>query len=139
MAKLVPYLMSDNAREQAQFYVQALGGEILHVQTYGEVPDTPADMKEKVIHLHAKVAGVDLYMSDAVSPMQKPGRALALSLDFDNEDEARSAFAKLSEGGKVQHPLEPVFWGAIFGDLEDKFGVVWMVNHDPSGRQGAGE
>jgi PhnB protein len=36
----------------------------------------------------------------------------------------------MSEGGKVVFPLEKQFWGAIFGMVEDKFGVKWMFNHE---------
>jgi PhnB protein len=25
-------------------------------------------------------------------------------------------------------PLQDMFWGAYFGSLTDKFGVLWMVN-----------
>lgn len=31
---------------------------------------------------------------------------------------------KLTEGGKVKCPLEPTFWGALFGQIEDKYGIV---------------
>lgn len=139
MPRLIPYLMSENAREQAQFYAQALGGEILGIQTYDAQPDTPPEMKDKVLHLHLRVEGVDIFMSDATGPVTKPGRAIALCLDFESEAKARSAFEKLAEGGKVNHPFEPVFWGALFGDLEDRYGVMWMINHDPTGGTGPNE
>jgi PhnB protein len=28
----------------------------------------------------------------------------------------------------VMYPLEPVFWGGMFGQLEDKYGVSWMIS-----------
>ncbi|WP_430691862.1 hypothetical protein [Paenibacillus woosongensis] len=46
------------------------------------------------------------------------------------EDEAREAFTKLAEGGKVKYPLEPAFWGTLHGQLEDKFGVLWMISNE---------
>ena len=39
MAKLTPYFYSENAWEQAAFYIAALGGEIQHQMTYGDAPD----------------------------------------------------------------------------------------------------
>jgi PhnB protein len=26
--------------------------------------------------------------------------------------------------------LQKMFWGALFGMANDKFGIQWMVNHD---------
>lgn len=28
-------------------------------------------------------------------------------------------------------PLQDMFWGAYFGSFTDKFGINWMVNHQP--------
>jgi len=39
-------------------------------------------------------------------------------------------YTKLSEGGKQDHPLELSFWGALFGDLTDKFGHHWLLHYD---------
>ena len=34
----------------------------------------------------------------------------------------------LAEGGKVEMPLEEMFWGGYFGTLVDRFGMHWMFN-----------
>lgn len=65
MPKLVPYITSINAREQAEFYARALGGQVLGVMSYGDLPDAPPELKEKVLHLHMTLPGFDLYMTDA--------------------------------------------------------------------------
>ena len=33
-----------------------------------------------------------------------------------------------SKGGKVDMPLQAMFWGGYFGSLNDRFGVRWMFN-----------
>lgn len=43
--------------------------------------------------------------------------------------EIEPAFAKLSEGGNVGHPLNEEFFGT-FGELTDKFGIDWMFQAD---------
>jgi PhnB protein len=48
-AQLTPYLMSEDARTQAEMYRHVLGGEILSVMTYGQAPGTPEAIKDKVI------------------------------------------------------------------------------------------
>jgi PhnB protein len=54
-----------------------------------------------------------------------------LALQFDSVDSAHSAFATLSEGGRVTMPLMPTFWAKTFGMLTDRFGVSWAVNGEP--------
>ncbi|MGG4551259.1 VOC family protein [Paenibacillus humicus] len=129
MAKHTTYILSEDARSQAEFYTNALGGEVLSIMTYGQLPDSNDAIKDKVVHLSLVAGGVNLFMSDAFEPIQC-GNNINLSLEFATEDEAREAFAKLAEGGKVKYPLEPAFWGALHGQLEDKFGVLWMISNE---------
>ncbi len=128
MAKYTTYILSENSKMQAEFYTKVLGGEILSVMTYGQLPDANEAHKDKVIHLSLVACGVNFFMSDAFEPVQK-GNNIRLSLEFATEDEAREAFAKLAEEGTIHHPLEPAFWGALHGQIEDKFGVVWMITN----------
>ncbi|WP_115993253.1 VOC family protein [Cohnella lupini] len=130
MARLVPYIFSEDAKSQAEFYVKALGGEIRSVQTFGDLPGSAEELKNKVIHLDMEAAGVPLFLSDSPSGPIHRGNGTDLSLIFGTEDEAREAFAKLSEGGVVKDPLQVQFWGALFGRLEDKFGVSWQVSNE---------
>ncbi|WP_127484671.1 VOC family protein [Paenibacillus ehimensis] len=127
MAKLTPYLVSEDARAQADFYINALGGEIVSIMTHGQLPDASEAVKDKVLHMCLVAGGIHFFMSDSVYAPLNRGNGIQLSLEFPTEAEARDAFAKLGEGGTVRHPLEPAFWGALFGQIEDKYGVIWMI------------
>ncbi|MDF2958547.1 MAG: hypothetical protein K0S39_282 [Paenibacillus sp.] len=130
MAKLTPYIMSEDSRAQAEFYIRALGGEILSVMTHGQLPDAKESMKDKVMHLSLVAGGINFFMSDSVFGTISRGNGMNLSLEFETEAEAREAFDKLAEGGSIKYPLEPAFWGALFGQVEDKYGVLWMVSSE---------
>jgi PhnB protein len=130
MAKLTPYLISDDARAQAEFYTRALGGEILSVMTHGDLPGASEALKDKVIHLSLIAAGIPIFMTDSDSGPVTRGNGLSLSLEFATEAEAHGAFDRLAAGGTVKFPLEKAFWGALFGQLEDKFGVLWMITNE---------
>lgn len=94
-AKLVPYLMSEDARTQAEFYKKVLSGEILAIKTYGEVPGTPEEIKDKVMHMVLSLAGGNiLFFSDIFEPVEG-NRNISLSLTFEDETGARQAFAEL--------------------------------------------
>lgn len=127
-AQLHAYMQSEDARTQGAFYAQALGGEIRSVMTFGQVPGTPEESKDKVMHMVLSVAGDNLvFLSDSPFGADRAGRAISLSLTFGDEADARRSFANLAQGGTVKFPFEPQPWGGYYGEIEDKFGVYWMI------------
>jgi PhnB protein len=127
MPKLQPYIFSDDARKQAQFYVEALKGEIVSVQTFGEAPQAGEENKDKVMHLVLQAAGLQLFMADSVSRPIQPGNQIDLTIIFTSDEEAREAFEGLSQGGQVLMPFERMFWGTMFGRVVDPFGIRWQI------------
>lgn len=119
--------MSEDARAQAEFYTYSLGGEILSVMTHGQLPEAKEELKDKVVNLSLMAGGINFLMSDSVFEPIIRGNAINLCLEYATEAEAREAFDKLAEGGNVICPLEPSFWGALYGHIEDKYGVRWMI------------
>ena len=57
------------------------------------------------------------------------GNMVHLCLTCKDEEETRTMFDKLSDGGKVNQPLNEMFFGWI-GTLTDKFGKHWMLECD---------
>lgn len=134
MTRINSYLtFSGNCREAMNFYKQCLGGE-LSFQTIGESPlseKMPAQMKNSILHATLSNKNLVLMASDMVSEQGLvKGNAVSLMLNCSSEAEARQTYDKLAEGGKRTHPLENTFWGALFGDLTDKFGNTWLLHYD---------
>ncbi|WP_159884555.1 VOC family protein [Paenibacillus puerhi] len=127
MAKPNTYIRSEHALLQAEFYIQALGGELLSVITYGQLPDAPKSWENKVLQISFIAGEIQFLMSDVVLEPLVPGNAITLVMEFSTEAEARQAFANLAYGGKIRQPLEPAFGGSLFGEIEDRFGVLWMI------------
>ncbi|NEW09192.1 VOC family protein [Paenibacillus sp. SYP-B3998] len=126
-AKLNPYIMSEDARTQAEFYKRALGGDTLSIMTFGQMPDTPEAVKDKVMHMVLTVAGANtLFLTDSFEPLNV-SRDISLALTYDNEAEAREAYSNLSEGGAIKFPFDLQPWGAYYGEIMDKFGVTWQI------------
>ena len=51
-----------------------------------------------------------------------------ITLHPESREETNRLFTELSEGGKVEMPLQDMFWGDYYGTLTDKFGTLWMFN-----------
>lgn len=127
MANLYPYIFSDDAKKQAEFYVKALDGEIFLVKTFAEWPQANEQIRDKIMHLRLKAAGQVFFMSDSVREPVQRGNGMDLTLEFKGEEEARKAFEGLAEGGKVLMPFAKQFWGSMSGKVEDPFGVRWQI------------
>ncbi|MCF6138490.1 VOC family protein [Pseudalkalibacillus berkeleyi] len=127
MANLYPYIFSEDARNQADFYANALNGEVVSVQTFEQAPNVDDAIKDKVMHLTLSAADQIFFMADSVNESVKQGTQINLVLEYKTEDEARSVFENLSEGGSVLMPFDKMFWGAMFGRVEDKYGLIWQI------------
>ncbi|AHF15633.1 VOC family protein [Niabella soli] len=135
MQAITPYLnFNGNAAEALDFYAKALGGQIVHKQTFGDTQgDYPVaeSHKDKLMHALFNAGELSFMVSDCPPGVSvTSGNAISLALNFTDETSIANAFNALGEGGTVTMPLQDTFWGARFGMLTDKFGFNWMFNYD---------
>jgi PhnB protein len=139
MAHINVYLtFNGNCREAMAFYQYCLGGK-LELQTIGESPlaeKMPEKMKKSVLHSSLIKDEWVIMGSDMVSELGfQRGTSVGMMLNCNSEEETRELYSKLSVGGEATHPLEITFWGALFGDLKDKFGNQWLLHYHKDDRK----
>jgi PhnB protein len=137
VATVNPYLnFNGNTEEAFNFYKAVFGGEFLAVMRFKDNPAcgkiTEAD-EDRIMHIALPIGNGNALMgTDALESM---GQKLTLGNNFyiclspDSKEEADKLFNGLSDGGKIEMPLQDMFWGAYYGSFTDKFGVQWMVNY----------
>jgi PhnB protein len=135
MAQLNPYLhFNGNCREAMTFYQACFGGE-LTLQTVGESPmaeHMPSEMHEQALHAMLTTDGLVFMASDMLSSEEVVrGNGTRLCLVCTSRQEIETLFARLAEGGQIEHSLEETFFGT-YGDLTDRFGVGWMLQFSPT-------
>ncbi|MBF6670857.1 MULTISPECIES: VOC family protein [Glutamicibacter] len=131
---LTPYLrFAGDAREAMEFYNAALGGE-LSMMTFQEgMNDGNPATADLIMHSSLFLErGIHLMASDSTPEMTVTSNG-AVALSSDATDEADNAvltkwWEALTAGATIEVPLEKAPWGDSFGQLRDKFGVVWMFN-----------
>jgi PhnB protein len=141
MASVSTYLNFSNYTEEAfLFYKKVFGTEFTApgIRRYGEMPPmegmppTPDALKNLVMHVELPITGGHILMgTDAPAEMGFTvnfGNNIHLQLQPDTREETKRLFDALSEGGKIEMPLQEMFWGAYFGNCTDKYGVKWMFN-----------
>jgi PhnB protein len=140
------YLFFDGTCAEAfDFYRRVFGGEFAGRMTFGEAPpDMPSepDERDRIMHVSLPVGGSILMGSDVGRRMGEPPRpanSFAISYSAPSREDADAKFSALQEGGgSAAMPLADAFWGDYFGMLKDRFGVHWMVSHDPNQTAPAG-
>lgn len=129
-----PYLFFNGRCEEAiEFYKTAVGAELQMLMRHKDSPvppppgRLPAGSQEKVMHAAFRVGDTVVMASDGMCDGRPIFNGFTLSVTLASEAEVRAVFAKLSDGGNIQMPVDKTFWSPAFGMLVDRFGVSWMV------------
>lgn len=140
MSRVSIYLNFRRETEEAfMFYKSVFGTEFQGgIHRMGQVPPQEGQLplsdadKNLVMHVSLPILGGFMLMgTDAPESMGftlTQGNNVYINLESDTRAETDTLFAALSEGGKIEMPLQEMFWGDYFGSLTDKFGVKWMFN-----------
>jgi PhnB protein len=138
MLKTNLYLNFAGNTEQAfLFYQSVFGGQFSALQRFSEVPGLPGsdtmsqDDLHKIMHIALDVGSTTFMGTDVLETQGHTvvfGTNMSVSLQPQTRTEARDLFEKLSTGGKIDQPLEEMFWGALYGSCTDQFGIKWMIN-----------
>ncbi len=134
--RIIPYInLSGNAEEAMNFYKEVFGGKA-EIQRWSEMPPNPEmpvseDWQNKVMHGSLTIRDdVTIYLSDSwVEAEATYNNNVFLHVEFDSEEELRKAYEALAADGKVNMPLDTTFWGAVYGDVIDKFGIGWGLQY----------
>ena len=114
------------------FYREIFGGD-LTLTTVKETPmakQMPAEIQNSIMHSTLTRGDLTILGSDMAGPEGvTKGNSVVLQLECMSEEEIRGLYSKLSAGGKATYPVSPSFWGGLYGQLTDKFGVDWMLNY----------
>jgi uncharacterized glyoxalase superfamily protein PhnB len=117
---VVPYIAPSDAPAAAEFYKQAFLAT--------DVKPMMADDGKRYMHCQFTVNGSIVYMSDSFpeygAPWVRP-QGFNLHLNVDNAQQWWDR--AVAAGCTVSMPLEKQFWGDIYGQLKDPYGITWAI------------
>lgn len=120
--------------EAMEHWHEVFGGE-LNIQRYGDVPlegmpfepDPQAVAHATLVTPAGVVTGGDAMDSENDYPVR--GTAYSMLYTTDTADEARELIGKLLEGGGTMGmPFERAPWSDWYGQVFDRFGVMWAFS-----------
>jgi len=81
--------------------------------------------RDKVLHSLFEGDGIRFYASDG--PDSEPMKGSALMIEEGDAERAAALFDQLSDGGRVTVPFKKQFFGDVYGNFTDRFGVQWAI------------
>jgi PhnB protein len=119
---LSPHLVCAGAADAIEFYKRAFGAE--------EMIRIPTD-DNKILHAALMINGATVMLTDenrrygALSPKALNGTPVVLHLNVPDVD----AFVEraVAAGAKIVMPVQDMFWGDRYGQIEDPHGHRWSI------------
>lgn len=120
-----------DAQEALEFYQSVFGGEITLV-SYRNAQNVQ-DPSEADQIMWGQVSGgsgfhLMAYDVPARTPWEQGQNSFFVSIRGTSADEITSYWKGLSAGATVVQELAPAGWAPLYGMLEDRFGVVWVLD-----------
>jgi PhnB protein len=120
-----------NCADAIRYYETHLGAKVIMMMTHGQSPQPspvgPA-WKDAVLHAQMTIGGAELMAADI--PNAEPMRSAYLTLRVDSDSEAERVYSALAQGGRILMPIQETFFASRFGQVQDRFGINWMILHD---------
>lgn len=122
--------------EAMEHWHEVFGGELM-ILRYGDVPMSgmpfepdPNAVAHATLETPAGVIAGGDAMDDGTDYNVR-GSAYSMLYTTDTPEEARGFIAKLTEGGGSEGmPFEEAPWGGWYGQVFDRFGVMWAFSCD---------
>lgn len=117
---VTPYINVGDANAAAAFYARAFGAQ--------EIQRVPAQDGKRLIHCHLRINDGPLMLNDAFPelghPLEKP-QSFMLHLQV---GDAKAWWDRAAAAGmEIVTPLDVQFWGDLYGQLRDPFGILWSI------------
>ncbi|UOQ56209.1 VOC family protein [Leucobacter allii] len=138
-SSLATYIaLPGNTAEAMEYWHSVFGGDLV-ILRYGDMqlegmPFEPDP--EAVAHATLTLPVGVIAGSDVMDTREYPIRDTAYSLLYTTETDAeakRLYDALIAGGGTVGMPLEVAPWGDLYGQVFDRFGVMWSFSCEHSG------
>lgn len=124
-----------DARIALDFYESAFGGTkmIITYADAGAVPN-PAEADQVMWGQVRSEDGFHVMAYDvpAALPWSTGENPIFVSVRGQSADEIKTYWEKLSDGAEIVQALEPSGWSPLYGMLEDRFGVTWVLDVEVS-------
>ena len=120
-----------NARAALEFYQTVFGGHVAVVTHSQSYPEFAADEADLVAW--GQVESQDGFRIMAFDvPKSRPYdpgiSSVFVSVRGQTAGEVQARWDKLASGATILFPIAPSAWSPLYGMLQDKFGITWVLD-----------
>lgn len=125
--QFIPHLIVSDGMAAVKFYREVFGAEEGH--------NMMAQDGKRLMHGEIELDGHKLFVSDEFTaaeggvcktPRTLGGTSVRITLQTGEADALVER--AVARGAKILMPLQDMFWGARYGQIEDPFGHIWGIN-----------
>ena len=120
-----------NARAALAFYQAAFDGELTLV-TYQQAGQAaqPDEADQVIWGQVATPGGLRVMAFDVLAsrPWHPGENAVFIVVGGSTADEVTGTWDKLAAGATILQPLAPAQWSPLYGMLQDRFGITWVLS-----------
>lgn len=125
--QFIPHVIVSDGLAALDFYKEVFGAQTGH--------NMMAQDGKRLMHGEIELDGHKLFVSDEFTaqeggmcktPQTLGGSSVRITIQTDEADALVER--ALTRGAKVLMPLQDMFWGARYGQIEDPFGHIWGIN-----------
>ena len=138
--KITSYLMfNGEAEEAAGYYAAILGGTVENLYRYRDMPPmegmppVPVECAAWIMHSCIDFPGGTMSVADTLpsDPRDFGNGGHLLTLSVDSAEQAEAIYAKLAAAArKINCPIQETFYAKRYGELVDRFGILWAVMYE---------
>lgn len=136
MKTVNPYLnFNGNTEEAFEFYRSVFGGKFPVIVRFKDLDDgsVPEEDRNRIAHIALPLGQDHMLMGTDVLESRgqrlQVGNNFSITISAESAEEAANLFDALSDGGRVEMPLEETEWAERFGHCVDRFGIQWMIDY----------
>jgi len=118
MMQLSPFIKVDDVKEAINFYKNAFGGEV----------NVLNEKNEQWLHAELHIGETIILHISSTYGREWHNDNTNIILTFDQLETQQSVYDALSEFGDPHMPIEKTFFGAMHGQVKDRYEVNWLMN-----------
>lgn len=130
----IKLIFAGNCQEAVSFYAKAFEQDIPDFLTYAGWKSNDPNylvsdkMRSRVRSTIMNIAGSSVELCDTPDGYGFIcGNNMQLTVTYENPDEARAVFDRLSEAGQVDAVFQQTHDGRYYGLVEDRFQISWAI------------
>ncbi len=126
-------ILAGRCKEALDYYAEVFRGSYRVAHYLRDLPgagEYPKEFLDNIVHAEFEGPGFRFFASDGMqcAPLTSENAPVQIAINLNSVEEGQRLYDALRAEGSVICEYGPLFWGATYGAVKDRFGVSWLIN-----------